>query len=140
MNELDNALVKIINRMNAFDERLVNLERQEIPVGFGSMRVWVGLVTVTTAPAISVTEIYDGLGITVAGSSLGGGAWNLTASAAVFTANQTIALGGLIQSTTGQLASLSYVSTTVIRLTTFSAAATPANQNLSGIPVVIMVW
>ena len=140
MNELDNALVKIIERMNGFEERLVNLERQEIPVGFGPMRVWVGLVTVTTAPAISVTEVYDGLGITVVGSSLGGGAWNLAASAAVFTANQTVTLGGLVQSTTGQLASLSYVSTTVIRLTTFSAAATPADQNLSGIPVVILVW
>jgi hypothetical protein len=140
MSVLDEALVKILNRLNSIDERVKNLERQEIPLGFGAARMWVGLVAVTTAPAITITEIYDGLGITVAGSSLGSGAWNLTASSAVFTANQTIAFGGLVQSTTGQIASLSYVSTTVIRLTTFSAAATPADQNLSGIPVVVMVW
>lgn len=137
---LDDVLVNILKRLSSQDERITNLERQEIPLGFGALRVWAGLVAVTTAPAITVTEIYDGFGINVVGSSLGGGAWNLTASTAVFTANQTIALGGLIQSTTGQLASLSYISTTVIRLTTFSAAATPADQNLSGIPVAILVW
>lgn len=141
MNVLDNTFVQVFKRLDALTERVTNLERQEIPLGFGPLRVWSGLVTVTTAPAITITEVYNGFsGVTFTGSNVGAGLWNITASSPVLTANQTALLGGLAQSPTGQMAALTYNSTTVARLTTFSAAATPADQNIAGIPVIILVW
>ena len=138
---LDDVFVRVMNDLASLRERVTALERQETPRGFGQARVWVGLITTTVVPAITLTEIYNGFsGVTFAGSNVGAGLWNITASATVLTANATVPLGGLVQTATGQMAALSYISTTVIRLTTYSAAATPADQNLSGIPIVILAW
>ncbi len=138
---IDDVFMGLWEQLTAVIERVRNLESQETPNGFGPALVWSGLVTVTNVPGISIVETYNGFnGVTFAGSNVGAGLWNITASSAVLTAGLTMVTGGRVQTATGQMADVSVLSATQIRLVTYSAAATPSDINLADTPVVIMAW
>ncbi len=138
---VDDVFMGLWEQLTSLTERVRNLESQENPNGFGPALMWAGLVTTTNVPAITIVELYNGFnGVTFAGSNVGAGLWNITASSAVLTAGLTMVTGGRAQTPTGQMADVSVLSTTQVRLTTYSAAATPADINLASTPVIIMAW
>ncbi len=98
---------------------------------------YVALITQAGVAAPTAVEIKNDTGATVAYAYLGQGAYSMTFSSAVLTANKTIAiLGETVASHKGAVVT----NTTLILLSVSNPAGVNANDLLSKTPVIIRIY
>ena len=108
--------------------------------GLGSPLVLVATADVTSVPGATLSIINTTFAGTLSIANSAAGTYDITSTEAEFPAGLTLWLGGIAQTATGQVATLFYQSTTVIRIITRSNTGTVANQNINGIPIFVLAY